>query len=248
MNIISKINNTRKTLKQILASEWDVSSVPDLSDDEVNKMFSVPAAGLHSLGSTTGCNFTLKHSMLPSHQLHIIYMNFPELGKNSSKITKSACNKIHNLYKNSEVQETDNIFIIINENISESLEKNFQDLNTNLQNELENMDLSENLLQEMIESEYPLQKKHFRNVRVFNVDTFTNNLFEHRLVPKHVVFRSQEKIQEILDNHNCKLHQLPIILKNDIVSKMLQACSGDVCEITRKSVKTGEYKFYRVCK
>ena len=86
MNIISKINNTRKTLKQILASEWDVSSVPDLSDDEVNKMFSVPAAGLHSLGSTTGCNFTLKHSMLPSHQLHIIYMNFPEIGKNLLKL------------------------------------------------------------------------------------------------------------------------------------------------------------------
>ena len=58
----------------------------------------------------------------------------------------------------------------------------------------------------------------------------------------------EKEIQGILEKCNCNLNQLPIILKNDIMSKMLRLSSGDICKITRSSDKCGEYPFYRVCK
>ena len=55
-------------------------------------------------------------------------------------------------------------------------------------------------------------------------------------------------INEILESNNCLLSQLPIILKNDQISKLLRINTGDICEIERDSKKSGEYVFYRVCK
>ena len=93
-----------------------------------------------------------------------------------------------------------------------------------------------------------LEKKHFRNVHLLNIDNLTNNIFKHRLVPKQEVIRKKEDIESILEQCNAKLNQLPIILKKDIISKLLRLTSGDICKITRKSDKCGEYSFYRVCK
>ena len=41
-----------------------------------------------------------------------------------------------------------------------------------------------------------LEKKHFRNVHLFNIDNFTNNIFKHRLVPPQKAIRQIEEIQE----------------------------------------------------
>ena len=70
---------------------------------------------------------------------------------------------------------------------------------------------------------------------------------EHRLVPKQSVIRNRQEIKEILEENNCNTNQLPIILKHDIVSKYLRLSPGDLCKVTRKSIKTGEYNFYRIC-
>ena len=70
---------------------------------------------------------------------------------------------------------------------------------------------------------------------------------EHRLVPEQTVVRDREDIETILEENNCSTKQLPIILKHDIVSKYLRLSPGDICKITRKSIKTGEYNFYRIC-
>ena len=102
MNIIQKVNRTRYTLKEILDEEWDTSTIADLSDQEIEKIYSVPSAknkSLSTFGVASGCNFSLKHKYVPTHQLHVIYYNFPEVGRVSSKVTKSACDKIMNLYK-----------------------------------------------------------------------------------------------------------------------------------------------------
>ena len=56
------------------------------------------------------------------------------------------------------------------------------------------------------------------------------------------------KQNQICKKCNCKENQLPIILKNDKISKYLRLSPGDVCEITRKSIKVGQYPFYRICK
>ena len=62
------------------------------------------------------------------------------------------------------------------------------------------------------------------------------------------MIREKEEIQSILNECNCNLNQLPIILKNDIISKMLRLGPGDLCKVMRNSDKCGIYPFYRVCK
>jgi len=256
MNIINKVNNTRYTLKEVLQNEWNVESLADLSNQEIEKMYSLPASidkNIAPFGIASGCNFTLSHKHIPSYRLHVIYYNFPEIGKNSSKVTKSSCDKIKDFYESGSIGEDDSLFVIINDKISESLEKSFTSLNINLQsiyhgNEEEGHTLSDEILDEMKKSSYFLEHKHFRNVHLFSVDDLTNNLLKHRLVPHHNVIRKKKEIERVLETCNCHINQLPIILKNDKISKLLRVCNGDICEIKRTSKKSGEYSFYRVCK
>ena len=248
MIITEKVNRTRYTLKEILNDEWKTETIADFSNIEIEKIYNTPSASLLTMGVASACNFSLTHKYVPSHKLHVIYYQFPEIGKTSSKVTKSVCDKIHNLYKNGDIQFEDSLFILLNETISESLEENFNKLNTTLQNEYENVPLSDKILSEMMESEFPLEKKHFRNVRVFDINLFTNNILNHKLVPKHNVVRSSTKINEILEGCNCTANQLPIILKNDNIAKILRVTPGDICSIERNSRKSGSYLFYRICK
>ena len=121
MNIIEKVNRTRYTLKELLENEWDVSKLSDLSIAEVEKMYNLPSSkntGIASFGVASGCNFTIHHKKIPSHSLHVIYYNFPEIGRESSKVTKTAVDKIHNLYKSDVINKDDSILIIINDNVS----------------------------------------------------------------------------------------------------------------------------------
>ena len=248
MSISQKVNRTRYSLKEVLSTEWETSELPDLSDKEIDKLYSLPSANLSSFPGVAGaCNFTVSHKFIPSYKLHIIYYNFPENGTKSSKVTKSACDKLQDFYNNEDVNQEDSLFIIINDTVSESLEKSFDGLNIRLQNEFEN-GISDKILDEMKKNNFPLSKKHFRNVHLFGIDSFTNNLLKHRLVPVHTAIRSIEEIDKILKKCNCELSQLPIILKNDIISKLIRLAHGDICHIQRDSNKCGEYPFYRICK
>ena len=60
--------------------------------------------------------------------------------------------------------------------------------------------------------------------------------------------RKSEDINKILELCNSSINQLPIILKDDIISKIIRLAPGDICKIIRKSSKSGDYPFYRVCK
>ena len=247
MNIIEKITKSRNTLKNFLKEEWDTSTMPDLSNQEVEKIYTIPSSKNKSIaqfGIASGCNFSLQHNFIPSYRLHVIYYNFPEIGKISSKITISACDKLKTLYISELISPEDSILLIINDVISESLESSFDELNITLQEEFKTIELNESIIDEMKKNKFPLEKKHFRNIVVFDINSITNNLLSHRLVAKHKPIRKKEDISLILQKTNSSLNQLPIILKNDIISKY----QGDICEITRKSMKSGEYPFYRVCK
>ena len=249
MSNSQKVNRSRYSLKEILSDEWDTSNIQDLSDQEIDKLYSLSSANLSSFPGVAGaCNLSVKHQKIPSHTLHIIYYNFPENGRSSSKVTKSACDKIYEYYNNEEVNFEDSLFIIINDTISESLEKSFNELNIKFQSELELSGLSDNIQKEIEENNVDVEKKHFRNIHIFNIDNFTNNILKHRLVPQHRAIRGKEEIKKILEQCNCNANQLPIILKRDIISKMLRLASGDICEIIRSSDKCGPYPFYRVCK
>ena len=137
--------------------------------------------------------------------------------------------------------------MIINDIISESLQSSFDNLNVKLQNDLENDNLDEKVISEMKKNKLSLEKKHFRTVTLFNINNLTNNVMEHRLVPQQTAIRDRQEIKTILEENNCNTKQLPIILKYDIISKYLRLSPGDLCKITRKSIKTGEYDFYRIC-
>ena len=100
----------------------------------------------------------------------------------------------------------------------------------------------------MKKNNFPLEKKHFSNVHMFNINGLTKNLLNHRLVPVHIPIRKMTEIKEILNKTNCTISQLPIILKNDAIAKLIRLAPGDVCDIKRNSIKCGEYSFYRVCK
>ena len=242
--IIDKINKTRHTLKEILKDDWDISSIVDLSNEELEVMYSSTFMNPKKIN---GCNFSLKHNKLQSIKLHIIYYNFPEIGDISTKITKYSFNDIYEYLKNIFNSE-DSVFIIINEKITETIGKNLENLNIKIQSEYKSQEISENELQDMQENNLFLEKKHFRMIHLFNINNLTNNLLNHRLVPEHIVIRNKEEIDSILTKCNSKFNQLPIILKIDIMAKLNRLSVGDIVEITRKSLKSGEYPFYRVCK
>ena len=82
----------------------------------------------------------------------------------NSKVTKAACEKLNNLYQSELINFEDSLFVIINDTISESLEKSFTTLNMSLQNGLQETGLNEDIISEMEENNYPLENNHFRNV------------------------------------------------------------------------------------
>jgi len=72
------------------------------------------------------------------------------------------------------------------------------------------------------------------------------NLFNHKLVPKHIVLSDEEK-QEVMKGYGIKkLRQFPKILKSDPVVQMLKAKTGDLIKIIRKSDTTKESVYYRM--
>ena len=100
----------------------------------------------------------------------------------------------------------------------------------------------------MQENNLFLEKKHFRMIHLFNINNLTNNLLNHRLVPLHIPIRNEKDKKEILEKCNCTINQLPVILKNDPIAKLIRLAVNDICEIKRTSMKSGDYLFYRVCK
>lgn len=239
-NIIDKINRTRVTLKKILSYEWDTEKIPDLSNQEVEKLYSL--IDHDSIGHAGGCNFSISHKKIPSYKLHVIYFNFPEIGRLNSKITRSAVDKIYSLYETGTINKEDSLFIIINDNVSETLNKSFQELNIKLQSSLNEVPLSPTIIQEMKKNNHVLENRHFSNVHVFNINSLTNNFMKHVLVKPHIPIRKKEDINQILELCRCDFNQLPVIRSDDPQAKFNRIVGGDICKIIR-----GENIIYRGC-
>ena len=250
-SIIEKINQSRYNLKKYLADEWDVSTIPNYSASEIESLYTINAPknpDILSFGQASGCNFSVKHKLIPMHSLHVIYYNFPELDKKPLKITKNICDKITEIYKTDLFQDEDSILIITCEKVSEGLQKAFEDLYHKYQEELvdmfslelenENRKLPDNL---------ELRKSHFKNCHIFHLDTLSIDILEHRLVPPHKVIRNNVEINKILERCNCTFKQLPIIKRDDAIGKVLRIAPGDICEITRINDNSCESTYYRGC-
>ena len=235
MKITEKINRSRYVLKEILSNEWDTSVISDYSIQEIDKIYQgidISDQYIKSYGNGFVCNIRLQHKEINNHKRNL--------------------EKVEQLYVDEYFNKNDSVIIVINEGVSESIQKSIDNLNIRFQNELNVLGLDEDTLKVLKEENIELNKeynlKHFKNVNILDINSLTNNLLKHRLVPEHKVIRNKEEIDEILSNCNATINQLPIILKNDIIAKLIRLVPGDVCEIKRINNKCGENKFYRVCK
>lgn len=252
MHLLDKVYNSRNTLREILNDEWNTEPIIDLSVKELEILYSTKS---DSVILDSGCNFTLEHNKIPSHKLHVIYYNFPELHRSGTKINKTCADKLTALYKKEGFDNEDAIFdkedsllIIINEPVSDSIQKSIETMYLKGQNELLLSDLSDNIKTEMKKSKHNLNMSYFRNVHIFHIDTIVNNLLKHKLVPKHEVIRDNNVISTIFEQTNSNPQLLPIILRTDPIAKILRLSPGDLCKITRISQVCGSTIYYRICK
>jgi len=72
------------------------------------------------------------------------------------------------------------------------------------------------------------------------------NLFDHELIPKHIVLSEKEK-EEVINKYGIKkLNQFPKLLKSDPIVQLIKANPGDLIKIIRKSNTAKESIYYRV--
>lgn len=242
MELIDSISNSRKVLKEVLKNEYKTENIPDYTNKEIEELYKLESTKdnpYNILGNGIACNFSIEHRYLDGHYIHIIYYNFPILGKNSSKVTKTVADKINMLYSNNTFKITDNVIVIIKEKISETIQVIINSLNINYQT----MDLDISKYDKTI-----YQKKHFKNISIFNIYNLQTNILNHEYVPKHEIIRDTNEINNILKKCNCNLSQLPIINKNDPVCKLFMGSIGDIFKIYRINKSCGDNIYYRVCR
>ena len=248
---ISKINRSRYNLKKYLDSEWNTDDIKDYSDIEIEKLYrtSKPTSSDIYFGSASACNFTLYHKHIPSHRLHVIYYNFPELGSYAVKITKTCSEKLNSLYKEGDIQPEDSLIVILYNQIPENLQTSIEDLYMLGQEELNLNGLSEIIKTEndsLGDNKY--NQAHFRNIHIYHLDSLSIDITKHTNVPEHIAIRDKQSIDEILEKCNCRIDQLPIILRTDAMAKRIRLAPGDICKITRVTLSAGDVIYYRVCK
>ena len=253
MKKTEKINRSRYTLKEILSNEWDTSVIPDYTDNEIEKIYhNSDNSFVNTFGFGFNCNIILNHKQISNYRLLVLYVNFKDNDKSSQKINDKLRNKIDNLYEEGYINQCDSIMIVVDEKISESIEKYMHTLNIELQTEINTHGLTTEIQEEMVKSNITLGEdlslKHFKNVFCLDINSLTNNLLKHSLIPSHIIIRDKKTINEILEKCNCSANQLPIILKTDIMCKLNRVSQGDILDIKRNSIKSGEYSFYRICK
>jgi len=252
MKLLESIVNSRITLKEILNNDWETDDLPIYSIEELNNIYnSKPSKGsiLNTLGNGGKCSFTLDHKIIPEHKLHVLYYNFPDIGKNTSKITKSIIQKLTQLY-DLYYNKTDNLLIIINDTITENITNMIDMININnlkLSN-TDNVDFYKDLVDKFKDKNINLKNNHFGIVHILSIHSLQVNIQNNIYVPKHICIRDEIEINEILNKCNCKLNQLPIINRNDIICRLKLISPGDICKIIRSSKKSGTYEYYRLCK
>jgi len=252
MHLLEKVHKSRLSLKELLSNEWNIDTVHDVSLKELEIMYNTHNDNAYI---DSGCNFTLTNLNIPSHKLHVIYYNFPELHRTGTKINKTCCDKLTSLYQkdgfeneDSIFEPEDSLFVIINEPVSASIEKSVETMYIKGQNELYNYELNPAIIKEMKDSQFIMDKSYFRNVHIFHIDSLVINLLNHKLVPKHEIIRNKEIIESIFESTNSNSQLLPVILRTDPIAKLIRLCPEDICKITRMSDKCGSNTYYRICK
>jgi DNA-directed RNA polymerase I, II, and III subunit RPABC1 len=85
----------------------------------------------------------------------------------------------------------------------------------------------------------------FRSIELFPMKVLLFNITKNRLVPKHRLITPDE-VKRVLEHYNCTINQLPKIKITDPVVKYYGFKIGNVCEIKRHSLITGDSIYYRL--
>lgn len=83
------------------------------------------------------------------------------------------------------------------------------------------------------------------NTEFFSMEELKFNKTRHSWVPQHRILSRDER-DGVLSKLRLSPHDLPKILKSDVIARYLGAKQGDVVEITRKSKTAGESIYYRI--
>lgn len=75
-------------------------------------------------------------------------------------------------------------------------------------------------------------------------ETKTIDLFDHALVPRHVIL-SEEETAELMKKFRIKLYQIPHIKSSDPAARVIDAKPGSVLKIIRNSQTAGVAVSYR---
>ena len=90
--------------------------------------------------------------------------------------------------------------------------------------------------------------REYRNVQLFWIQNLLVNITHHRLNPRFDKL-SETEIQEVMTQYRLtSKFQIPMILKEDPISRYYAYSTGTVCRITRPSITSGEYISYRCVK
>lgn len=251
MDLLRNINHSRRVLANHLEKEWDTSVIQELSEREIEIMYStkVPKNAIFSsLGQGVGCNLSLQNRFVPSYYLHVIYFGFPVLGEPPTKLTKTCKDKFVKLYREEVISKHDSLLIIIPQTVSETIELAIEELYTEGQRELREGGLEPDVLaeNEALSETLTYSLRHFRTAHIFQLEHIAIDISKHAYVPTQECIRDEPSVREILTECNATRAQLPVIRRTDPQAKLMRMSPGDVCKITRSTV-SGDVIAYRVC-
>ena len=87
-----------------------------------------------------------------------------------------------------------------------------------------------------------------RAIEVWTIEELQYDIACHELVPKHIIIRDENMVQQIMKKYSLtSKQQLPLIMITDPMSRYLKLRPGDIVKITRISNTVGQYDVYRCC-
>lgn len=86
--------------------------------------------------------------------------------------------------------------------------------------------------------------KRISNIEIFDYEELFINVTQHILVPKHTIL-NKEDTEKVLKQYNCRMDQIPKILRTDRISRHYNMKVGNICQIERYSEITGKSISYR---
>ena len=255
-SLIERVYKSRNTIREIYKDyEWDTSSIPDISPQELESIFNTYQSNkkyLTDIGDGLAFTLTIPHQHIQDHNLVVIYYNLSNTDEKKSKTTKSIVNRVKELYENEYVKQDDSLLIVVNDSQSESLYKLNHMINHEIHSDYSLSSQFHKYIYNPEKETKDLMNRYnqniFRQCVLLSLDVFQVNLLKHDLVPKHETIYDKKDIKKLCSNYNMTEKQMPVIHRHDIIAKIIRLCVGDVCKITRYSQTSGESVYYRMCR